>query len=61
MQKPSSKFFRKLIKQLKNTEIMLTTSNNKNVKRVSENKSYAVIVTIVLIGMIAFAIWGDLS
>lgn len=40
---------------------MLTTSNNKNVKRVSENKSYAFIVTFILIGMIAFAIWGDLS
>lgn len=40
---------------------MLYTSNKKDLKRLSEKKSYAIIVTIVLIGMIAFAIWGDLS
>lgn len=35
--------------------------SNKKVERVSETKSYAIIGTIILIGMIAFAIWGDLS
>lgn len=39
---------------------MLYTSNKK-VKRVSDSKSYAIIGTIIAIGMIAFAIWGDLS
>lgn len=40
---------------------MLTLSNKKDVKRVSEKISYLIIGAIILIGMVAFAIWGDLS
>lgn len=40
---------------------MLTLSNKKDVKRVSEKTSYLIIGAIILIGMVAFSIWGDLS
>jgi len=40
---------------------MLYTSKNKNVKRVSDSKSYRIIGGILLIAFIVIAIWGDLS